>query len=65
MGTWFLERLKAFVAVVTPLITAAILKGLEQATGFDIPGDIEMSIIAAATGIVVHQTPNKPAPATK
>lgn len=63
MGTWFLERLKAFVAVVTPLVTAAVIKGVESATGFDIPTDIELSVIAAATGIVVHQTPNKPAPA--
>jgi hypothetical protein len=58
---WFLERLKAFAAVVTPLITAAILKGVEQATGFDIPNDLELTIIAGVTGVVVHQTPNKPA----
>ena len=58
---WFLERAKAFVAVVTPLITAALLKGVEQVTGFDIPNDLELAIIAGATGLVVHQTPNKPA----
>lgn len=60
---WFLERLKAFAAVVTPLITAAVLKGVEQASGFDIPNDLEVTIIAAVTGLVVHQTPNKTAPA--
>lgn len=64
MGTWFLERLKAFAAVVTPLIAAALLKGVEQSTGFDIPNDIELSVIAAATGLVVHQVPNKPAATT-
>lgn len=57
---WVLERAKAFVAVVTPLIVAALLKGLEQVTGFDIPNDIELAIIAAATGLFVHQVPNKP-----
>lgn len=60
---WFLQRLKAFVAVVTPLIVAALVKGVEQATGFDIPTDLEMTIIAGATGLVVYQTPNKPKPA--
>lgn len=60
---WFLQRLKAFAAVATPLITAAVLKGVEQATGFDIPNDIEVMVISGATGLVVHQTPNKPAAA--
>jgi hypothetical protein len=56
---WFLQRLKAFAAVVTPLIVAAIIKGVEQASGFDVPNDLEVTIIAAVTGLVVHQTPNK------
>lgn len=56
---WFLQRLKAFVAVATPLVTAALLKGVEQAGGFDIPNDVELTIIAAVTGLVVHQVPNK------
>lgn len=59
MGNWILERMKAFAAVVTPLITAAVLKGIEAASGFDIPNDLELTIIAGVTGLVVHQTPNK------
>lgn len=63
MGDWFLQRLKAFAAVVVPLLVAAIIKGVEQASGFDIPTEWELSIISVATGLVVHEVPNKPAPA--
>jgi hypothetical protein len=59
---WVLQRLKAFAAVATPLIAAAILKGIEQASGFDIPNDWELSIISILTGLVVHQVPNKKVP---
>lgn len=57
---WFLQRAKAFAAVAAPLATAAVLKGVEAATGFDIPNDWELSLISIVSGIVVHQVPNKP-----
>lgn len=58
---WILQRAKAFAAVATPPITAAVLKGIEAATGFDIPTDWELGIISFVTGAVVHQVPNKKA----
>lgn len=56
---WFLQRAKAFAAVAAPLVTAAVLKGVEAASGFDIPNDWELSIISIVTGLTVHQVPNK------
>jgi len=63
---FILARLKAFAAVATPLVVAAIIKGVENASGFDVPTDWEVYIISAVTGLVVHQVPNvTPAAATK
>lgn len=59
MKDFLLERLKAVAAIVTPMIGAAIIKGVEAGTGFDIPTDWELAFISFLTGIVVHQTPNK------
>jgi hypothetical protein len=59
MWNWILQRAKAFVAIAAPAVTAATLKAVEQSFGFDIPTDIEVGIISAVTGLVVHQTPNQ------
>lgn len=58
---WFLQRMKAWVAIAVPAISATVIKTVEQAMGFDIPGEIEVMIISFLTGLVVHQVPNKPA----
>jgi hypothetical protein len=56
---WVLARMKAWVAIAAPMITGAILKSVEQAMGFDIPTEFELMIVAAVTGLFVHQVPNK------
>jgi hypothetical protein len=56
---FFMQRLKAFAAVVAPAIATALIKGAEAATGFDIPNDWELYIISFVTGLVVHQVPNR------
>ena len=57
---FILQRLKAFAAIAAPLVTTALMQALEQSTGFDIPATWETLILAAVTGAVVHQVPNKP-----
>ena len=56
---WVLQRAKAVVGFAIPAVAAALIKAIEQGTGFDIPTEWELGIISAVTGIFVHQTPNK------
>lgn len=56
---WVLGRMKAWMATAVPAIVTALLKSFEQAMGVDIPGELEMMIISAATGLVVYAVPNK------
>jgi hypothetical protein len=59
---WLLQRLKMLVAVVVPLIVAAIMKGVQQVFQFDIPDDWEFWILAAVAALMggtgVERTPN-------
>ena len=56
---WILERAKAFVATLAAGIAPVIIAALEKSFGFDIPASWEFAIIAAITGLFVHQVPNK------
>lgn len=58
MGSFFLARLKAFFALAAVGIATALLKSAETATGFDIPTEIETTIIAVVTGWTVNYTTN-------
>ncbi len=56
---WFLARMKAWMATAVPAVTVALIKSFEQAMGIDVPGDIEMMVVSAVTGLVVYAVPNK------
>lgn len=70
---WILQRAKAFAAVLVSALVVAIIKTIEAHFGVDIPVGIETYVAdffknifspeaiatAAATGIAVHQVPNK------
>lgn len=58
---WILARMKAWAAAAAPLVTGAVMKAFEQATGFDIPGELELMILAGVTSFTVHWVPNKTA----
>jgi hypothetical protein len=59
MLNFILQRAKAVVAALVPALTATTLTVIEQQTGIEIPADVKIAIIGVATGIVVHQVPNK------
>ncbi len=58
---WILQRAKAFVAALSVGLVPVVIHATETASGFDIPASWETWLLLAVTGLVVHQTPNKPA----
>lgn len=59
MLNFILSRMKAWMATLIPAVTISIMKSAETSFGFDIPAEIEIAIVSAVTGLVVHQVPNK------
>ena len=59
MTDFILSRMKAWMATLIPAVTLSIIKSAETAWGFDIPTEIEITIVGFMTGLVVHQVPNK------
>lgn len=57
---WILQRAKAFASVLAVGIVPVLITAAESASGFDIPASWEAWLLALVTGLVVHQTPNKP-----
>jgi hypothetical protein len=56
---FILERAKAFAALLAVGLVPVIIKAAEAASSFDIPASWEAWLLAAVTGLIVHQVPNK------
>lgn len=59
MWDFIAQRAKAVFALAVPAVTAAVIKAIEQGTGYDMPTEWEIGIISIVTGFFVHQVPNR------
>ena len=59
MKDMLLSRMKAFAAALASGVVLAVFKALESSSGFDIPTEFEVSIMAVVSGWFVHDIPNK------
>jgi hypothetical protein len=57
---FILQRAKAAVAILAVGIIPLLLNALESTLGIAVPNEWKIGITSVLTGLIVHQTPNKP-----